>query len=395
MEKKTNRTLVLIAGFVINFSLSATSSFSIFVNPVIAATGWDQGKISLAFTLYSLLTCVFGIVVGAIGSKINVRRLMVVGSVSYVSGWIVSGFATSVLMFCAGYGLLCGIGGGCLYNFSVTNTMKWYPDKKGMVSGILLGGAAIGPVLCSPLATMLMNHMTVFNAFIVLGCIFAVLMFTVIWFVKTPEVIQISDSKANVEGCDWKQMLRTPKFYVLYLIFVLACTPYLMMIGSAASIGQVQAGMTPAVASLAVSLLALSNFSGRMLFGALSDRFRRYRTLLFAVLICLVSVVLMSCLTSQIPFLVTMCIIGACGGALLVMFPPITSDCFGLKNSGMNYSIMFSGYSIGALLGPQLVSYFKKTKGEYTMAYVWAAVLLTVAAILLIVLDRNDKNEKV
>lgn len=389
MEKKTNRTLILIAGFVINFSLSATSAFSIFVNPVIAATGWPQGRISLAFTLYSLLTCVFGIVVGSIGPRINARRLMIIGSLSFVTGWIVTGLSTSVFMFCLGFGILCGIGGGCLYNFSVTNTMKWFPDKKGMVSGLLLGGAAIGPVFCSPVATMLLNHMTVFNAFIVFGCIYAVLMFSVIWFVKVPEKIQ-TNTNVNVEGCDWKQMLRTPKFYVLYCIFVLACTPYLMMIGAAASIGQLQAGMTPAVASLAVSLLALSNFSGRMIFGALSDKFRRYRTLLCAVLICFVSVILMSRIKTQIPFLINMCVIGACGGALLVMFPPITSDCFGLKNSGMNYSIMFSGYSIGALVGPQLVSYFQRTRGEYTMAFVWSAVLMAIAAVLLFILDRKE-----
>lgn len=128
-----------MAGFVFNFALSGTSAFSIFVNPVVAATGWEQGGITLAYTTYNLMICIFGIVIGSRGSKIKARPLMYIGSTFYALGWIITGFATTLPLFCLGFGVIAGIGGGCLYNFTVTNTIKWFPDKKGLVAGFLLG----------------------------------------------------------------------------------------------------------------------------------------------------------------------------------------------------------------------------------------------------------------
>ena len=397
IEKKVNRWLVLVAGFVFNFSLSGTSAFSIFVNPVVSATGWEQGKVTLAYTIYNLMICIFGIIIGSRGSKIKARPLMYIGSTFFAVGWIVTGFAASLPIFYLGFGVLAGIGGGCLYNFSVTNTIKWFPDKKGFVSGLLLGGAAVGPVFCAPVATALLNSLGVFRAYIILGIFYGALTYAVGWMVHIPKADYVPDGwtpPAGVtvsEGMNWKQMLKTPTFYLLYFVFIFACTPSMMMLGAVASIGQAQAGMTAAMASLAVSLLAISNFCGRMFFGALSDKLGRYLTLIIALAICLIAVLGISQIRVAVPFMVVMCIIGACGGALLVMFPPITSDCFGVKNSGMNYAIMFSAYSIAALVGPQLVTYYKRTTGEYTMAFIWAAVLMVAAGILLFIVMRKQK----
>ncbi|MDV0440950.1 OFA family MFS transporter [Methanorbis furvi] len=406
IELKSNRWLVLLAGFIFNFCLSGTSAFSTFVSPVMDTTGWDMGSVTLAYTFYNIMICVFGIVIGVLGPRINSKLLMYVGATLFAAGWIITGFATEIWMFWLGFGIIAGIGGGCLYNFSVTNTLKWFPDKKGLISGLLLGGAAIGPVFSAPLATALLGDVGVMASYQIIGIIYGILMFAVGWMVSVPPANYKPDGwepdtcgtsgAANVvstKDYTWNEMLKTPTFWLLFLVFAFACTPYMMMLSAVSTIGQQQAGMTLAMAAIAVSLLAISNFVGRLLFGAVSDKLGRYKTLLIAVAIDVIAIVMLGTITEPIPFMAVMCILGACGGALLVMFPPITSDNFGSKNSGLNYAIMFVAYSMAALIGPQLLAYFKNTTGAYTLAFSFSAGLMLVAGVILFIVMFKRKRE--
>lgn len=400
-EKKVNRWLVLLAGFLFNFSLAATGTFSIFVSPLKDLLRESSGDITIAYNIYNIFLAIFGIVQGVIGPRMKARSQMYIGSTFFAAGWIVTGLGKSLTALYIGFGILTGIGAGLLYTFSVVNTSKWFPDKKGFVSGLLLGGIAIGPFFVAPFTTWILSQTSVFQAFIILGTIFGLLMYSVGWLVHVPpenykpEGWEPSASSVAVSGEDytWKQMMSTPRFYLLYLAFMFACTPSMMMLGSAATIGQEQAGMTPEIASLAVGLLAVANFFGRLFFGSLSDKIGRYKTLILALLICIAAVLFLSQQTNPVPFIVGMCFIGVSGGAFLVMFPPITSDNFGVKNSGLNYSIMFTAYSIASLVGSQLVAKFKEATGEYTMAFVVAAVLMAVAvAFVFPVMRRSERK---
>lgn len=388
-SSSARRWLVLFAGCVCNFSLSATSSFSLFVRPIMDLTDWSQSAISLAYTVYILMICLVGIAVGALESRLRLRTLVCAGSALFGLGWVVSGFAVSPAMLCLGFGFLSGGGVGLFYNLAITNILKWFPERKGFASGILLGCAALGPVFCSPVATMLMSNGTVFRALTILGAFYGVLMLSVSWLVREAPPLPAPQSSPEIGSSHevdytWREMLKSPLFYLLYLMFVLACTPNAMMLGAAASIGREQAGMSQALASVAVSLLAVSNFSGRLFFGTLSDHLGRYKTLFLIICILLAAACALPFLTTPIPFLVAMCLVGACGGGgVMVLFPLVSADCFGLRHSGFNYPILFSAYSISCLLGPQLASLYRQTTGAYTMAFVWAAGMMAVSAILL------------
>jgi len=399
--KTANRWLILVAGFLFNFCISGTSAFSIFVNPVMQATGWSQGSVTIAYTIYNIMVCVMGIVVGTMLGKISVRALIYTGSILFGLGWIVTGFASSVWMMYLGFGFISGAGGGCLYNFSVTNTTKWFPDKRGFVSGLLLGGAAIGPVFCAPVANAVLASGGVFNAYKIMGIIYLSIMLLAGWMVHTPPEGYIPEgwtppqSAASTlfsEGVNWRGMLKTPTFWMLYLLFVLACTPTMMMLGCVAKIGQEQAGMSAAQAALSVSLLAIFNFCGRLLFGMVSDKLGRYKTLLIALCINFAAILGLSQMKTAVPFMFVMCLISMCGSALLVMFPPITSEQFGAKHVGLNYSIIFSAYSITGLIGPQIASLFKEKTGAYTGALIVAAIGTALAVLLLLATMKRSKR---
>lgn len=397
-----SRWLILLAGCAVNFSLSGTSAFSIFVSPMMELTSWSMSSITLSYTLYNLVLCITGIVVGTFAHKWKSWQVIYTGSVLFALGWLVTGFSTSVFMMQFGFGVLSGIGGGFLYNYTVTNVIKWFPDRKGFVSGILLGCAAVGPVFCAPVATAVLSSMGVLSAYKVMGCIYGVLLLVMGWMIRVPQDdykpagwnpqqgTQVS-AASTTKDYTWKEMLGTKTFYILYIILACSCTSYMMMLNAAATIGKEQAGMSVAMATLSVTLLALSNFCGRMLFGTISDRLGRYKTCLLAMCINFAAMIAMSVTTVAVPFLILMCLVGACGGALLVMFPPITSEQFGVKNSGLNYSIMFSAYSVASLLGPQIAAHYRSL-GSYGPAFICAAGMTAFAAILLLLVMKMTKN---
>ena len=395
--QKQGRWQILLAGVVLNLCMSCINTFSAFVQPISELTGWGQEEITLAYTLYNTVVCVMGIVIGALGGRVRIRALMYAGTGLYALGWIVAGCARTLWMLYLGFGVLAGMGAGSLYNYCITNTLKWFPDKKGTVSGIILAALALGPALCAPLTTVLLERMSVFAACRVFGLAFGGLMFLVGWLMRTPPEQSLTGQEgeradAAPRELTWRQMLRCSSFYLLFFIFAFACSPNMMLTGAVASIGQEQAGMSAAMASAAVALLALSNFCGRLFFGALSDRLGRYQTLLLTEGICLVAVLLLSRAASSGFFLTTMCVVGACGGAVMVMFPPIVSERYGAKHSGLNYSILYIAYAVASLLGPQLSAHCRQTTGSYTAAFHWAAAFLTTAGVLLFLVSRKKRR---
>ncbi|EPD26680.1 OFA family MFS transporter [Actinotignum schaalii] len=382
-----NRWLVLISGSVFTFALSGTSAFSVFVSPLMEETSWDMGQITLAFTLYNIFIATMGIIVGTVAHKVTPGRIVFTGALFYGVGWVLTGFANSVVMMWLTFGVLAGIGGGMIYNYTITSVLKWFPDRRGLASGLVIGFAAVGPVFAAPVATAVIEAKSVFAGFIVLGIVYAALMFVFAVFVRPPAegyspagwIPPGTDS--SVPGglqLNWREMMKTPTFWLLFFVFVGAGTSYMMMLGAAATIGKEQAGMSVELATISVTVVALSNFIGRMIFGALSDKLGREITLMIAMSVNVAAMLSMSVVAHAGLFLALMALVGASGGALLALFPALVSDQFGAKYSTLNYAIMFTAYSVAALIAPQLAAFYRQS-GNYAPAFMWAAGL-TVAA---------------
>ena len=402
LKKERSRWFVLLTGCIVNFCISGPSTFSLFVKPIMDLTDWPMASVALSFTLFSVMLSVSGIAVGTFSHKVPAWSIIYFGSILFSVGWLLSGSATSVTMLQLCFGLISGLGSGAMYNFTVTNALKWFPDRRGFVAGLLLGCSAVGPVFCAPIASVIIRNLGVFATFKILGGFFAILLLSTSWLIRVPPAdyrppnwtpSPIAAAALNARDYTWKEMLRTSTFYMLFLIFVLACTSSMIMLNLGAVIGQERAGMSMGMATLSVTLLALFNFTGRFLFGALSDKIGRYRTLLIALCFNFVAMLGLSFVTAAVPFLALMCLVGACGGALLVMFPPIVSERFGVKYSALNYSLMFTAYSTAALVAPLLASHYRD-QGNYTPVFIWAAGLTVVAAILLFLVILQNKSIK-
>ncbi len=398
-----NRWLILTSMFVINLCVGSAYAWSVFQRPLIGLFQWSTSDTSLAFSISLFMIPLAMIIGGKIQPVRGPKFLMFTGGIIFSTGIIAAGFTTSLASLYSTYGLLGGFGIGFIYGTGISNAVKWFPDKRGLAAGLVAAGFALGAVINAPIANGLVQDYGVLTTFKILGAAYLVITCLAAQYVKAPptgyvpEGWQPPDSSiaGSANDKDWRGMLGSPMFYVLWMMYTIACVSGLMIIGHAASIGQEVIRLDAKTAAFAVSLMALANTAGRVIWGWVSDKMGPYPTL--AVMFIL-SALMMSTLKyagSFAPFVAVISIIAACFGGFFAIFPSITADLFGAKNLSMNYGILFTSYGVAAFIGPRLAARVKEiNSGDYSTAFLAAAIMCAVA-ILLTLFARSCAARKV
>ncbi len=390
-EKKVNRWSVFGAGWTIIFFAASAAIFSVFAKPMLSLRGWTMTDFSLSFTIYTLCLSILGIFSGRVADTYGAKMNIYVGGVLFGLGWFFTGKCEMITQLYLVYGVLAGSGGGIVYNAALTTALRWFPDKRGKISGLLLASASVGPFVLAPVASLLIERFGVVRAFEVLGALFIVGICAVGWMMELapanykPEgwtSPQPGTPAAAGRDYEWGEMLRTPLFYMLLAVFVCASTAGTMMINSASVIAQTQLGVAATVGALVVSVSTMANFVGRLSFGVIYDKIGGFKSLLVSFALTIGALLLLGTAKSMPVFLVCVVLLGFAFGGLLVLFPPITSLSFGTKNLGVNYGIMFLGYAGGAYVGPRLSSYFFDATGSFSLAYLSAAGVASFGVLL-------------
>lgn len=309
---------------------------------------------------------IFGILSGKIVDKSGPKKLMFIGGLVFGIGWALTAFANSILMLYLTTGLIAGAGNGLLYNPSLNMAMKWYPEKKGTISGLLLAVASIGPLALSKVGAILCESVGT-TGFIYIGIAYTILVCIAALFTAVPETDWLPDGYTPAKLANNKSsfdvtpgnMVKTGRFWLLLILFALSCTAGIMMIGSLSTIVQTQLGVDPIVASNFVAINCIANLCGRLIIGKFCDKVGELKTLVGILIITAMALFGLKLANDNIMFF-TICLIllGGAFGGVLVVYPPLTAKNFGMKNQGMNYGIMFFAYAIGSLLGPQIAAKF-------------------------------------
>ncbi|TWH47639.1 OFA family MFS transporter [Sporomusa sp. KB1] len=406
-EHTTNRWRVFASGWLILFMLGAVAIFSVLAKPMVALRGWSMTDLSLAYSIYTFCFAICGIFSGRAVDLYGAKKSMYLGAFLFGGGWFFTGMCESLTQLYFVYGVIAGGGGGIMYNPVIAATLRWFPDKRGKISGMLLASASIGPFILAPLASIALEKAGVTGTFELLGSLFFITIIAVGWMMDSapanykPKGWNPVSSTANTtpnkddnKDYEWKDMLSTPLFYMLLAVFICASTAGAMMVNSTAVIAQTQISVAATVGALAVSISTMTNFIGRLFFGAIYDKIGGFKSLLLSLAMTCVALILIGSAKSMPLFITCVIILGFAFGGLLVAFPPITGKYFGTKNLGVNYGIMFLGYSGGCFVGPRLSSYFFDTTGSFAMAYISAAGLAVLGAILVGIIMLTQKRQE-
>lgn len=408
------RWLILIASCLINLCIGSMYAWSVFSAPMaehLSALNGVQltaADLAIVFSIGNadgFITLIGG---GFINDKLGPKWVIFAGGILFGLGFVVCGLARSVAMLIVGFGLMCGLGMGLAYGCTISNSVKFFPDKRGLIGGIATASYGISSVIIPPIANALIDSMGVNTSFIIFGVATVVIVGVFSFMVEKcpvdfapvgwnpPEVAATETKTVAVPDKDWKGMLSTPIFYIMIIMLFFGANFGMMAISQASNIAQNMVAMTAANAAIVVSVLALFNAFGRVVAGSLSDKIGRINTLTLVFVVAIVALILLfNCGTGTVLlFYIGICLIGVCFGAFMGIYPGFTADNFGTKNSSVNYGIMFIGFSAAGLIGPQIMSNIYKATGAYQMAFIVAAVMAVVGLALSFLYRVVSKHSK-
>jgi len=373
-------------------TLGVIYAWSVFLKPLMGDFGWTTAETSLAFTILLVTFAVVMIPAGRLNDKIGPRKTASIGGVLLGLGFFLSSFTTSLPWLYLSYGIISGAGIALAYVTPIATCVKWFPDKKGLVTGLIIAGFGLSSAFLAPLATYLIDTIGWQTAFQALGIAFLLITVGGAQGLKIPPQgwcpagWQASPLAKALPAQDynWKQMLKKKEFWMIWLMYTFGTTAGLGVIGHVAKFAQ-ETGMEAILAALAVSVLAIFNGLGRIAWGGISDKIGRVKamTLMFvieaAVMFLLIG-------TTGILLFVAVAVVGFCFGGNLSIFPSTTAELFGTKYYGVNYGFVFTAYGIGGVLGPYLSGYIFDTTASYLWAFQIAGVLCAVAVVISLML---------
>ena len=401
-EPTKGRWFLVGAALLLQFSIGAVYAWSVFSKALQdgeAAPDFGLSKIeaSLPFTVTIAMIFIGAYIGGRIQDKKGPRIVALVGGVIYAVGIILASFAGSaddLWLIILGYGVISGFGLGVAYIVPIAMLQKWFPDKKGLITGLAVGGFGFGAVLTAPLAQWLIerNSDRPTSAFLPLGIAYLVMSLIGASFFKNPPQGYVvpgheaasgaTGGKSTLKEYDQGEALRTPQWYLLTAILTLNVTAGIALISQAQGSAEGIAGYSATAAATVVGLLAIFNGAGRIVWAAASDSIGRMPA--FAAMLGLqgLCLVLLPRLDSQVMFFVLAAIIYLCYGGGFGTMPATAGDFFGVRNAGAIYGLMLVGWSLGGVIGPLIAASLIGEDQAYDVAYTTIGIIALVAVAL-------------
>jgi MFS family permease len=386
--------LVTAAGLGLNLALGILYAWSMFSKQLTEALdkggfGWTKTSATLPYTIAIATFAVVMVPAGRLQDRFGPRIVATVGALLCGLGLVVAGFGTpeSILPAVVGFGVLAGAGIGLGYASATPAAIKWFPPaKKGLITGMVVAGFGLAPVYIAPLSKYLLGAYGISTSFMILGFAFIIVAGIAAQFIRNPTASVVAkpgaSSVAAQHDVSWREMLRTPAFYSLYIQYACAATAGLMIIGHLAKIVAMQSGGVIKIGFLFVAVLAVFNAAGRVVAGIVSDYIGRIITLVFVFIMQATIMGAFPQFSTIEGFLIGSAMVGFNYGACLSLFPSVTADYWGTKNLGLNYGILFTSWGVGGVFGPMLAGFIADSRGSYEAAYYVASGLLVFAALL-------------
>lgn len=384
MKSNKQGWIVVAAGAGINLAFGVLYAWSIFAGKLQETLGWTKTESSIPYTVAIIMFALVMIPAGRLQDKIGPKWVVTIGGLLIGFGCILAGSMTSIFGLTISFGVLAGSGIGLGYASTTPPALKWFPpEKKGLISGIVVGGFGLATLYIVPLSNFLLSRYDVFTSFRIMGVIFLLMTLPLAQFVRNPDKPVVSDNKAAkppIEDKTVKEMLKTKQFYMLWFMFFAGATGGLMTIGSLKPIVKVMLGESAALQLVAFA--AIANALGRPLAGVISEKFGRGKTMSVLYVLQALALFLFNGLSSFATVLMAAAMIYFAYGSMLSVYPSACADNYGTKNLGLNYGIMFSAWGAGGVFGPILGGKIADATGSYEMAFYVSAGILIIAAIM-------------
>ncbi len=420
------RWLIVVAGVLINLALGVRHAWSVFGSPLAATYKWDSLTVTWPLILSTIVFALLMIPAGRWNDRWGPRPVGLAGGVLASAGFVLSSLAphdpseagVAWIWIMLAYGVLTGVGSGLGYAVPVATALRWFPDQRGLVTGLAVLGFGLSAALFGPLANTMIMESGVWTTFYQLGIAFLIMIVV--------GSLLLTNPPAGWHPAGWKatavsaasnhtrhhyspgQLLRMKQTYLLILMYAFSTAAGLMVISFAKSfldsfqfddLAAVQGlnwlnalpiigfnlftGKPAELSAVLVGWLAVWNALGRMIIGWISDAIGRHKTMALNFVLTAMSVSLMPLFAASAWLtLLLYLIIGVTFGGTLTLFPATNADWFGTTHVGVNYGIIFLGWGVGGVIGPLVGNFGVGMLGGYQAGFIFAAILGLMATLM-------------
>ncbi len=398
-EQQTNKGwVVTLSGTGINLALGVLYAWSVVkaaISREVAKGTWDWSEASLNDP-YAVAVIVFALSMvpaGRMLDRVGPRIVSSIGGVLVGLGFLVAALSTSLWAWILGFGVLAGAGIGFSYASATPAAVKWFPSRKtGLIAGLVVAGFGLASAYIAPLATWMANSFGISDTMLYLGIAFLAVVLLLSQLLRNPPAGYQAEAATppgtgpqppvpTARDFTAGEMLRTPTFWMLWLVYVIGAGAGLMVIGFAS--GMAKRSLAE-MAWLAVTVLAVGNASGRVVAGILNDKIGRTATQISMLLFQAVLMFSLLVIPHDSPavILLVATFIGFNYGSNLTIFPAATKQYFGVKHLGLNYGLMFTAWGVGGAVLGRVSQMFIADTGSVSSSAILAGSLLVAGAAL-------------
>ena len=380
-------------------------AWSVFVAPFGEDFGWNRTQVSVVFTIAILSVGSWFVVAGFLQDRFGPQLVAAFGGILYALGFYLASQTESLIWLYITFGAIAGAGNGFGYAIPIPVCSKWFPDRRGLAVGLVVGGYGAGSGIYGPLAREVLIPAYGWQGTMqISAAIFLVMTLAAARLLRNPPAGYKPPTAAPAPaaggappaaaapvGRDFAtgEMVRTPTFYLLWIAYCLGAAAGLMVISQLVPVGEA-AGLG-AAAGVGLTIGAIGNTGGRVLSGWMSDTFGRLNTLRLMVLLSAVALPLFYLLAGQVAlFYVLLVVIYYCYGTLLSVFASTCADFYGTRNMGVNYGLLFSAWGVAGIIGPVIAGRVFDATQSYEIAF-YVAAGLSVVALAALMLARQPQ----
>lgn len=403
-ENKTSaktKYLILIFGAFAIFFTGYPHIWSIYQPYAMELTGWSQSQASMGFYLSFLAFVPGNIIGGRIQDRSNPRIVVTVGGGIFAAGILLSAFSMrqSPVMLYLTYGIMQGFGQGMIYTTIISTAQKWFPDRTGFASGVIVTANGLCGFFLAPLSRVLLAERGIQFTLLTIGSVLALAWILASIFIRNPEKRDLGSgggkesAAALYEGRQYSsgEMLRTKKFYYLLAVMLFGLIPYLILSPLSQTV-QMDRGIASGIAVTSVMAGSVCNAAARLLLPTAADKVGRTICLKGVLAFIVLAMVLL--ITAPAP-MTTVCVVlmYACYGGIMGSFPSLASSIFGMKHSGENYGYVMFGIIVATLSAPAVTNFVLGAGMDINVVFAIGALCGAAALGFLLLLERELKKE--
>lgn len=400
MVSSLKRYGIALDGVAFHLMIGGVYAWSVFTKPIVRETGWRESSVAFAFSLAIFFLGMSAAFMGRLVEKFGPSTVGTISSIFYSTGIALTGLAIhnrQLWLLYLAYGVIGGLGLGSGYVTPVSTIVRWFPDKRGLATGLAIMGFGFAALLTGPVALRLILTIGLVNAFYILGLFYFIVMVIAAQFIKKPKPHElptvIAQNAARVSLTNQEmtanQAVRTRWFASLWFMFFINITTGIGLVSAASPMAQNMTAMTPATAAVMVGIIGLFNGFGRLAWATLSDYIGRPLTYSLIFVLDVVMLLILIIFKQPFIFALALCFLMSCYGAGFSVIPAYLGDVFSTKELGAIHGYVLTAWAAAGMVGPLLLSWTHQVLHNY---YVTLGVFIIIDLLAMIVSLRIQKS---